>query len=230
MAVLERWRAAKWHKQVIATVREVSPSEVVSDGRFALFPYAEVHAYTKQYLGKRRRSQIETDKVLIDLINSHPRREIAFASCADALSEVVVEGTLNSIFNVDQTSLEGLEAYLQAFIAAAYSKERLFLESVSLLYISPFRRHCTNCDGDCKTIKGRILRIWQDRTFATSMIFVARDAVNQQVTPMTAKTLFTAWGNTAPFDRFLLSRVKLLTRNVCQQIANQLSHQDWSSY
>lgn len=191
MAVLERRRASKWHKQVTSTVREISPSEALSDGNVTLFPYAQVHAFTKEYLGKRKRSQIEKDKVLVDLINAHPRKEVAFASCADALSEFLVEELLNSIFHVDTVSLDGLEAYLQAFVAAAYSKERLFLPS--------------------------------DRTLAASVISVARDVVNQQITPVTAQRLFSAWRNGAPFDRFLLCRIKLLTRNVCQRVSADLA-------
>lgn len=110
--MLERKRRSKWHKQITATVREINPSEEALSDNIALFPYAQVHALTKEYLDKRKRSQIEKDKVLVDLIHAHPRKEVAFASCAEALSDNLVLELLSDLFAIDTVSLHGLENYL----------------------------------------------------------------------------------------------------------------------
>lgn len=112
MALLERKRISKWHKNITATVREIAPSEKALSRDVAAFPYAQVHAFTKDYLGKRKRSQIEKDKVLVDLIYGHPRKDVAFASCAEALSEPLVEQLLSELFPIETVTLNGLEAYL----------------------------------------------------------------------------------------------------------------------
>lgn len=112
MALLERKRKSKWHKQITATVREITPSEEALSDNLAFFPYAQVHAFTKDYLGKRKRSQEEKDKALVDLIYAHPRKEVAFASCAEALSDHLVLELLGDLFPIDTVSLHGLETYL----------------------------------------------------------------------------------------------------------------------
>ena len=120
----ERRRALKWHADVTAVAGDLRPAPTASSsGQFHLFPYAQLHAVTKEYLGKRTRSPSEQDKVLLELISKHPCKEVAFAACVDKLSLGTVEELLNSSFDVEINSLSGLNSYLHAFVAAAHIQE-----------------------------------------------------------------------------------------------------------
>lgn len=131
MAFISKRRAIKsankWHENVNKTVGLVRPAPTVCSERIHVFPYAQLQAITKEYLGKKTRSQSEQDGLLIELINDHPCKEVAFAACAAHLSAFEAQRALYNYFRVNPNTLEGLEHYLQAFVAAAYCKPELGL-------------------------------------------------------------------------------------------------------
>ena len=77
---------------------------------------------TKEYLGRRPRSQAEIDQRLKTLIANHVFKDVAFAACAVELSTAAVEELLFASFKVDANNLYGLEGYLQAVVVLAHCK------------------------------------------------------------------------------------------------------------
>ena len=110
----------KWHEKVAAITGKALPSPTTSyDDRLHLFPYAQLSIVTKDYLGRKKRSEAEQDVLLIDLIQHHRCREVAYAACLEHLSLETAQKLLETSFHVDTSTSHGLERYLQAFVAAA---------------------------------------------------------------------------------------------------------------
>ena len=124
--------SSKWHDNVLWTVSTaggVRPAPTAPAGApFHLFPYTQLQAITKEHLGKKKRTEAEQDQLLIDLIQDHTGyKENAFAACVEHLSAGAVKDVLDSSFQVDLNTSNGLEQYLHAFVAAARWKESLGL-------------------------------------------------------------------------------------------------------
>lgn len=193
MRFFDRRKPSKWHERVTTTVGDVRPAPTtLLDRASHLFPYAELQLITRDYLGSRKRSQVETDNLLLELIKDHPCKEVAFAACTEALSNGLAGQILNTTFNVDPDNLSGLASYLHAFVAAAQRESETASSAKD------------------------------NQRFASVSAAVTCHFVNQDVTPRTVGALFTAWIINAPTDRLLLSRAKLLTVKVCQQLRSEL--------
>ena len=124
--------ASKWHESVnrhVSSAGDIRPAPTASAGsHLHLFPYSQLQAITKEHLGKKKRSEAEQDRILIDLIEEHPwSKAVAFAACVEHLSAGAVSDVLDSSFQVDLNTSSGLEQYLHAFVAAARWKESLGL-------------------------------------------------------------------------------------------------------
>ena len=120
--------ASNWHENVTGLVGHARPATSPLPGEdFRLFPYAQLQVFTKGYLGKKKRTEGEQDELLLDLIQKHDCKEVAFAACATHLSIGAVQHTLETAFAVDHHTFDGLESYLHAFVAAAQCQPSLDL-------------------------------------------------------------------------------------------------------
>jgi hypothetical protein len=127
----------QWHEKVATITGGTLPSPTTShDHRFHLFPHAQLSIVTKDYLGRKKRSEAEQDALLIDLIQHHPCKEVAYAACLEHLSLETAQTLLETSFHVDTNTSHGLEHYLQAFVAAAeivgLTKDRPFAQLLVL--------------------------------------------------------------------------------------------------
>ena len=120
--------ASNWHENVTGLVGHARPATSPLPGDdFGLFPYAQLQVFTKGYLGKKKRTEGEQDELLLDLIQKHDCKEVAFAACATHLSIGAVQHTLETAFAVDHHTFDGLESYLHAFVAACQCQPSLEL-------------------------------------------------------------------------------------------------------
>ncbi|KAK3046686.1 hypothetical protein LTR09_011833 [Extremus antarcticus] len=129
MSFLKRRKASKWHLRVDSAaaggVNSGTSTLTLADGH--LLPRAQLATFTKEYLGRRKRPQEETDKALEDLIRDHPSKEVAFAACVGELSPDAVKRIMITKFPVDVKSLNGAVSYLQAFVSAAQIRHDVFI-------------------------------------------------------------------------------------------------------
>ena len=154
--------ANKWHQKVAAITGGALPSPTTSHvHEFHLFPYAQLSIATKDYLGNKKRSEAEQDELLIDLIQHHPCKEVAYAACLEYLSSEAAQCLLDTSFQVDTHTFHGFEHYLQAFVAAAHCKESLGLTQDRALaqWLIPSAYAVSN-NGICPIIAQNLLTAW----------------------------------------------------------------------
>lgn len=113
--------AETWHKQIDETANSLRPVSSHNDA-FFLFPWAQLRLHTDEFLRKQKIPAVEYDVVLTGLITSHTDKVVALAACAHALSETAIVEVLKAFSNRD----DGLEDYLQAFVAAGHGKPHDF--------------------------------------------------------------------------------------------------------